>query len=87
MSLAGGRLCLLLHVLGLLSLQQVLLLVPVVIAHQPQQQQQLTTMQDAVRSLPASSGSVSHHFVAVVLMPTHSPSMDLMTAAAHLLAR
>jgi hypothetical protein len=81
-----------LHVLGLLSLQQVLLQVPMVHAHQPQQQQQqqqqqLTSMQDALQTPPASSGSVSHHFVAVVLMPTHSPSMDLMTAAAHLLAR
>lgn len=68
-----------------MSLQQLLLLVPAVTT---QQQQQHATVLPNAASLPAAAaGGVSHHFVAVVMMPTHSPSMDLMTAAAHLLAR
>lgn len=39
----------------------------------------------AAVALPHLAGA--HHFVAVVLMPQHSPTMDMMTAAANLLTR
>jgi hypothetical protein len=73
-----------LHVVFLLSLQQ-LLRVPAVTS---EQQQHISTTPSITNPTAATANiGVSYHFVAVVLMPTHSPSMDLMTAAAHLLAR